>query len=208
MANIYWSLRTSDASETRTESGCTMPFRALETPISGLLIIEPTIFSDGRGYFLETYRKNEFEELGINVDFVQDNRSKSKKGTLRGLHFQVNHPQAKLVQVLMGKVFDVAVDIRKGSPTFGKSFGVILDDELKRQFFIPEGFAHGFLTLSDEAVFAYKCSDYYQQEDEGGILWNDPDLKIEWPQKDVGRLILSDKDKKLPQLRRLCFGSQ
>ncbi len=185
-----------------------MPFRALETPISGLLIIEPTIFSDGRGYFLETYRKNEFEELGINVDFVQDNRSKSKKGTLRGLHFQVNHPQAKLVQVLMGKVFDVAVDIRKGSPTFGKSFGVILDDELKRQFFIPEGFAHGFLTLSDEAVFAYKCSDYYQQEDEGGILWNDPDLKIEWPQKDVGRLILSDKDKKLPQLRRLCFGSQ
>jgi dTDP-4-dehydrorhamnose 3,5-epimerase len=185
-----------------------MPFRLVKTPLSGLLIIEPTIFSDSRGYFLESYRKKDFENLGINVEFIQDNQSKSKKGTLRGLHFQVKHPQAKLVQVLSGKVFDVAVDIRKSSPTFGKSFGLVLDDESKRQFYIPTGFAHGFLTVSDEAVFAYKCSDYYHQEDEGGILWNDPDLNIGWPPEWLDHLILSDKDKKLPRLREVRFSFQ
>lgn len=182
-----------------------VPFRLIETPISGLLIVEPTIFSDGRGYFIETYRKNEFEKLGINVDFVQDNQSKSKKGTLRGLHFQVKHPQAKLAQVLSGKVYDVAVDVRKSSPTFGKSFGLVLDDVAKRQFFIPTGFAHGFVTLSDEAVFVYKCSDYYYPDDEGGVRWNDPDITIDWPKESLDDVILSDKDKKLPLLRDLPF---
>ena len=183
-------------------------FKKIPTPIPDLYIIEPTVFGDERGFFMETYSKKEFQELGIDMDFVQDNHSRSKKGTLRGLHFQKEFPQAKLVRVIKGKVFDVAVDIRKNSTTFGKWFGVILSEENKRQFFIPEGFAHGFLALTEIVEFTYKCSDYYHPEDEGGIIWNDEDIAIDWPLKEYGinELILSDKDRKLPTLRELQLG--
>lgn len=149
-------------------------------PIEGLYIIEPTVHGDRRGYFMETYNKHDFEEFGLNMDFVQDNQSMSSKGVLRGLHFQKKHPQGKLVRVIRGEVFDVAVDIRKGSPTFGKWFGVRLSEENKKQFYISEGFAHGFLVISDTAEFCYKCTDFYRPDDEGGIAWNDPDIGIEW----------------------------
>ena len=154
--------------------------------IEGLKIITPTVFGDSRGYFMETYNYNDFKEAGIDYNFVQDNQSASKKGVLRGLHFQINYPQDKLVRVINGEVFDVAVDMRQGSKTYGQWYGVKLSAENKKQFFIPKNFAHGFLVLSDYAEFAYKCTDFYHPNDEGGIIWNDPDIAIEWPiEKDM-----------------------
>lgn len=170
-----------------------------KTEIEGVYIIEPKVFGDNRGYFMETYNEQEFKNNGLDYNFVQDNQSKSKKGVLRGLHFQKTHPQAKLVRVLEGEVFDVAVDLRKGSKTYGKWVGVILSEENKKQFMIPRGFAHGFVVLSETAVFAYKCDDFYHPEDEGGIMWNDSDINIEWPYK--GELLLSEKDKVHPLLK-------
>lgn len=169
--------------------------------IEGLKVIEPAVFGDARGYFMETYNYNDFKEAGIDCEFVQDNQSSSTKGVLRGLHFQINFPQDKLVRVVNGEVFDVAVDLRKGSKTFGKWYGVVLSAENKKQFFIPKDFAHGFIVLSDEAEFCYKVTDFYHPNDEGGLMWNDPEIGVEWPmpegmtEKD---LILSDKDKVHP----------
>ncbi len=167
-----------------------------ECNIKGIKVITPQVFPDERGYFVETYQKKDFEAAGIDVEFVQDNQSASKKGVLRGLHFQKEFPQDKLVRVLRGSVYDVAVDLRKGSETFGKYFGVTLTEENKKMFFIPKGFAHGFLVLSDYAEFAYKCSDFYHPGDEGGIIYNDPEIGIEWPVPKGTELIFSDKDKK------------
>ena len=180
--------------------------------IAGLKVIEPTVFGDARGYFMETYNYNDFKEAGIDCEFVQDNQSASKKGVLRGLHFQINYPQDKLVRVVNGEVFDVAVDLREGSETFGKWFGVTLSAENKKQFLIPEGFAHGFLVLSDEAEFCYKVNDFWHPNDEGGMAWNDPEIGIEWPElvgeykgtpsaegytlEDGTKITLSDKDQK------------
>lgn len=164
-----------------------------KTSIEGVLIIEPKVFGDDRGYFMETYNEPEFKAKGVPYDFVQDNQSKSTKGVLRGLHYQINHPQAKLVRVLEGEVFDVAVDLRKGSPTYGKWEGVLLSGENKKMFMIPRGFAHGFVVLSDTAIFAYKCDDVYHPNDEGGIMWNDPDIGVQWPFE--GEPLLSEKDK-------------
>lgn len=170
-----------------------------ETGIEGLRVITPKVFGDSRGYFMESYNYNDYKEIGIPNLFVQDNESESQKGVLRGLHFQKNFPQDKLVRVVEGAVFDVAVDIRPDSSTFGKFYGVLLSAENKKQFFIPKNFAHGFLVLSDKAKFVYKCTDFYHPNDEGGIFWNDPDLKINWPIEEVGGLeniILSEKDQK------------
>ena len=164
--------------------------------IQGLKVITPTVFGDSRGYFMETYNYNDFAEAGITEKFVQDNQSASKKGVLRGLHFQKEFPQDKIVRVVSGEVFDVAVDLRDGSDTFGKWFGVVLSAENKKQFFIPKGFAHGFLVLSDYAEFCYKCSDFYHPNDEGGIAFDDPEIGINWPIQDGVELIMSDKDKK------------
>ncbi len=173
-------------------------FTFIETGIRDLYIVEPKVFGDSRGYFLETYQKKAFDEAGLFYDFVQDNQSSSRRGVLRGLHFQKTHPQAKLVRALSGEVFDVAVDLRKGSDTFGKWFGVLLSAENKKQFLIPRGFAHGFVVVSDFAEFAYKCDEFYHPEDEGGLIWNDPDIAVAWPE--VGEIILSEKDKKNPRL--------
>lgn len=162
--------------------------------IEGLCVITPTVFQDERGCFVETYNQNDFKEAGLNMTFVQDNQSKSSKGVLRGLHFQKEHPQGKLVRVLSGEVYDVAVDLRKDSKTFGKYFGVLLSDENKKQFYIPEGFAHGFVVLSDTAVFAYKCTDFYHPGDEGGLIYNDPIIGIDWPTEGI-ELIMSQKDR-------------
>ncbi len=175
-------------------------FKFTKTSIEGVFIIEPTVFMDDRGYFMESYHKKEFEENGLNIDFVQDNQSKSTKGVLRGLHFQYNQPQGKLVRVIKGEVFDVAVDLRKDSPTYSKYESVILSEDNKKQFYIPPGFAHGFLVLSDEAEFTYKCTDFYNGSDEGGIVWNDPDISIEWPLNE-DELILSEKDQKWKSLK-------
>ncbi len=169
--------------------------------IEGLKVITPTVFGDARGYFMESYNANDFKAAGIDRVFVQDNQSSSRKGVLRGLHFQKQHPQAKLVRVIKGEVFDVAVDIRKGSATYGKWFGIVLSAENHKQFYIPEGFAHGFLVLSDSAEFQYKCTDFYHPEDEGGIAYNDPDIGVEWPVPEGCDLILSDKDTKWGLLR-------
>lgn len=171
--------------------------------IEGLYVIEPEVFGDERGYFAETYNKKDFAEHGLNMEFVQDNESKSKKGVLRGLHFQKQYPQGKLVRVLSGEVFDVAVDIRKGSKTYGKWCGVTLSDENKKQFYVSEGFAHGYYVLSDTAVFAYKCTDFYHPEDEGGIFWNDPEIGIKWPIQDGVEVILSEKDRVREGIRSL-----
>ena len=170
-----------------------------KTDIEGVYIIETKVFGDNRGYFMETYNAQDFKNAGLDYNFVQDNQSKSKAGVLRGLHFQKTHPQAKLVRVLEGEVFDVAVDLRKGSKTYGKWVGVILSEENKKEFMIPRGFAHGFVVLSETATFAYKCDDFYHPEDEGGIMWNDPEIGIEWPYK--GEPLLSEKDKKHPSLK-------
>ena len=149
--------------------------------IEGLCIIEPAVHGDNRGYFMGTYSQRDMEEAGINITFVQDNQSCSTKGVLRGLHFQKQYPQTKLVRVIKGSVFDVAVDLRKDSATYGKAYGVELTEENKKQFLIPKGFAHGFLVLSESAVFCYKCTDFYHPGDEGGIAWNDPEIGIDWP---------------------------
>lgn len=169
------------------------------TTIKGLYQIQPKIFGDSRGYFLETYSEKDFNEAGLTMKFVQDNQSKSSKGVLRGLHFQTQHPQGKLVRALEGKVYDVAVDLRKGSETFGKYYGVILDSEKQNQFYIPEGFAHGFYVLSDEAIFAYKCTDFYDPKGEGGLMWNDPVIGIDWNTiAPAVSPLLSEKDGKHP----------
>ena len=185
--------------------------KVTKAPIEGLYIIEPSVHGDARGYFMETYNKRDMIEAGLNVVFVQDNQSMSVKGVLRGLHFQKEYPQGKLVRVIKGKVFDVAVDIRKNSPTYGKWYGVELSEKNKKQFYISEGFAHGFLVLSDVAEFCYKVTDFYHPGDEGGLAWNDPAIGIEWPEvvgeykgtansagytlKDGTPLNLSEKDK-------------
>lgn len=169
-------------------------FQKEETGIEGLVVITPKVFPDERGYFMETYNKKDFEEIGITCEFVQDNQSESKKGVLRGLHFQKEFPQAKLVRVIRGAVYDVAVDLRPDSPTYGKHYGVTLSAENKKQFFLPRGFSHGFLVLSDEAEFAYKCDDFYHPGDEGGLSYT----AVEWPFEEIGgsqNIILSDKDK-------------
>ena len=171
--------------------------------IEGLYEIEPTVFGDARGYFMETYNYQDFKEAGMDVHFVQDNQSASKKGVLRGLHFQIRYPQDKLVRVLRGEVFDVAVDLRKGSKTYGKWHGVLLSAENKKQFFIPRNFAHGFLVLSDQAEFAYKCTDFYHPNDEGGLAWNDPDIGVDWPIPEGMELIISEKDQKWGGIREL-----
>lgn len=171
-----------------------------ETEIKGVYVIEPEIHVDQRGYFMETYNENEFLRNGLNYVFVQDNQSESSRGVLRGLHFQKKFPQAKLVRVLRGEVFDVAVDLRKGSPTYGKWTGIVLSEANRKMFLIPRGFAHGFLVLSDKAVFSYKCDAFYHPEDEGGILYSDPDVGVIWPIQE-NELILSEKDKKHPTLK-------
>ena len=164
--------------------------------IEGLYVIEPTVFKDERGYFVETYNQNDMKEAGLDMVFVQDNQSMSTRGVLRGLHFQKQFPQGKLVRVVRGKVFDVAVDLRSDSKTYGKWFGVELSAENMKQFYIPEGFAHGFLVLSDEAEFCYKCTDFYHPGDEGGLAWNDPEIGVEWPLDEGVDLIISEKDQK------------
>ena len=169
-----------------------------ETSLKNVLIIEPDVFTDQRGFFMETFHQEKYRELGIHVAFVQDNLSHSVRGTLRGLHYQHSHGQAKLIQVLAGKVFDVAVDIRSGSPTFGQWTGHELDSETKQQIFIPEGFAHGFCVLSERAILTYKSSDFYAPNDEGGILWSDPYVGIKWPISDP---LLSEKDSQFPFLK-------
>ena len=175
--------------------------KVTKTAIEGLFLIEPAVHGDARGYFLETYNLGDMQEAGLNMTFVQDNESMSVRGVLRGLHFQKEHPQGKLVRVIRGRVFDVAVDLRKDSPTFGKWHGEILSEDNKKQFYIPEGFAHGFLVLSDTAVFCYKCTDFYHPGDEGGLAWNDPEIGICWPEvegealRDGTPLNLSEKDR-------------
>ena len=180
--------------------------------IEGLCIIEPTVHGDSRGYFMETYNKNDMAEAGLTMEFVQDNQSMSTKGVLRGLHFQKQYPQGKLVRVIKGSVYDVAVDLREGSPTYGQYYGVELTEENKKQFYISEGFAHGFLVLSDVAEFCYKVTDFWHPGDESGLAWNDPEINIQWPQlrgaypgsasaegytlEDGTPLNLSDKDQK------------
>lgn len=176
-------------------------FTFKETSIEGVFVIETKKYGDNRGYFMETYKKEDFDKAGLSYDFVQDNQSRSKKGVLRGLHFQKNHPQAKLVRCIEGEVFDVCVDLRKDSPTYGKWEGVILSAEKRNQFMIPRGFAHGFVVLSETATFCYKCDELYHPEDEGGVMYDDPDIGIEWPYE--GEVILSEKDKKHPSLKNL-----
>ncbi len=169
--------------------------------IEGLYVIEPTVFKDERGYFVETFNQNDMKEAGLDMVFVQDNQSMSTRGVLRGLHFQKQFPQGKLVRVVRGKVFDVAVDLRSDSKTYGKWFGVELSAENMKQFYIPEGFAHGFLVLSDEAEFCYKCTDFYHPGDEGGLAWNDPEIGVEWPLEEGVDLIISEKDQKWKGLK-------
>ena len=169
--------------------------------IEGLYVIEPTVFKDERGYFVETYNQNDMKEAGLDMVFVQDNQSMSTRGVLRGLHFQKQFPQGKLVRVVRGKVFDVAVDLRSDSKTYGKWFGVELSAENMKQFYIPEGFAHGFLVLSDLAEFCYKCTDFYHPGDEGGLAWNDPEIGVEWPLEEGVDLIISEKDQKWKGLK-------
>lgn len=169
--------------------------------IEGLYVIEPAVFKDERGYFTETYNQRDMAANGLNMEFVQDNQSMSVKGVLRGLHFQKEHPQGKLVRVIRGSVFDVAVDLRKGSSTYGQWFGIELTAENKKQFYISEGFAHGFVVLSDEAEFCYKVTDFYHPGDEGGIAWNDPEIGIDWPISEDMQLILSEKDQNWKPLK-------
>ena len=173
-------------------------FTFTETEIPGVFIIDTKTYGDRRGFFAETYHESAFREAGLMYRFVQDNQSGSRRGVLRGLHFQKTHPQAKLVRVLKGEVFDVAVDLRRGSATYGKWTGALLSEENRRQFLVPRGFAHGFVVLSDYAEFAYKCDDFYHPEDEGGLLWNDPGIGIRWPE--VGEVILSERDRNNPTL--------
>lgn len=174
-----------------------MSINVEKTSLTGVLVIVPRVFRDQRGFFLETYHKEKYRLAGIDRSFVQDNHSCSRKGILRGLHYQLNHPQAKLITVSRGEIYDVAVDIRRGSPSFGKWIGVYLSEQNNRQLFIPEGFAHGFVVLSDPADVTYKCTDLYDPEDEQGVIWSDPQIGIEWPMVDP---VLSDKDKQFSRL--------
>jgi dTDP-4-dehydrorhamnose 3,5-epimerase len=192
--------------------------KVTKCPIDGLYIIEPKVHGDSRGYFMETYNQNDMREAGLDMVFVQDNQSMSVKGVLRGLHYQINYPQGKLVRVVRGRVFDVAVDLRPGSETYGQWYGLELSEENKKQFYISEGFAHGFLVLSDTAEFCYKCTDFYHPNDEGGLAWNDPQIGIRWPEltgvypghagaegytlSDGTALSLSEKDQKWPGIRK------
>lgn len=169
-------------------------FQFTKTGIEGLVVVEPKVFGDNRGYFMETYNYNDFKADGLDMVFVQDNQSKSKKGVLRGLHFQKKNPQGKLVRVVSGEVYDVAVDLRKGSDTYGKWYGVLLSAENKKQFYVPEGFAHGFVVMSETAEFVYKCTRFYDPSDEGGLMWNDPEIGIDWPVPENAELLLSEKD--------------
>ena len=180
-------------------------FKRIDTSIEGVYIIEPTVYGDTRGYFMETYQKKQFEEIGIEYDFVQDNQSKSRRGVLRGLHFQKENTQAKLVRCIKGEVFDVAVDLRPNSKTYGKWEGVILSEENKKMFMIPKGFAHGFLVLSEEAEFTYKCDDIYNPSAEGGLAWDDKEIDIKWPLQGLKKeeLLTSEKDAKWPSLAEL-----
>jgi dTDP-4-dehydrorhamnose 3,5-epimerase len=175
-------------------------FERIETDLPGVLVLKPRVFRDARGFFAETYHAQKFADLGISVPFVQDNHSRSQRGTLRGLHYQVRRPQAKLCRVVHGEVFDVAVDIRHGSPTFGKWTGVVLSAEEMNQIFIPVGFAHGFAVLSESAEFLYKCSDFYDPSSEGGIAWNDPEIGIRWP---LPEPLLSGKDSLNPPINQI-----
>ena len=172
-----------------------------KTPIDGVVIVTPAVYGDERGYFTETYNERDYAEAGIDVRFVQDNQSRSRRGVLRGLHFQKNYPQSKLVRVLEGEAFDVAVDLRPESPTYGQWVGVLLTAENHKQFFVPRGFAHGFLVLSETATFAYKCDEFYHPEDEGGLAWNDPTVGVAWPITPDMELLLSEKDRRQPTLR-------
>ena len=175
--------------------------------IEGLKVIVPAFFGDERGYFMETYHYEDYKAAGIDQVFVQDNQSSSRKGVLRGLHFQKEFPQDKLVRVISGEVFDVAVDLREGSSTFGQWFGVTLSAENKKQFFIPKNFAHGFLVLSDYAEFAYKCTDFYHPNDEGGIFYNDPEIGVEWPVPEGMELVMAEKDEKWGGMKEYVEGS-
>jgi dTDP-4-dehydrorhamnose 3,5-epimerase len=174
--------------------------KTVTTSIPDVLIIEPRVFEDKRGFFMETWHRQKFREMGIDYDFVQDNHSKSPRGTLRGLHYQIQHPQGKLVRVIAGEVFDVAVDIRKSSPTFGKWVGVTLSASNKRMLWVPPGFAHGFYVTSDHAEFTYKCTDLYMPQHERAIIWNDPDIAISWPLTNSTAPLLSEKDENAPTL--------
>jgi dTDP-4-dehydrorhamnose 3,5-epimerase len=180
-------------------------FKKIETGIENLVIIEPTVFGDHRGFFMESYSKKDFLKLGLDMEFVQDNHSKSKKGVLRGLHFQTKHSQGKLVRVIKGSVWDVAVDLREKSSTFGKWHGVLLTEENKRMFYVPEGFAHGFVTLEDDTEFQYKCTDFYYPEYDAGVKWDDSDIGIEWPFEEFNlkkeEILLSEKDKVQPEFK-------
>ena len=175
--------------------------RVTETKLPGVLMIEPKVFGDSRGFFKETFQAQRYREAGIEYDFVQDNHSRSQKGVLRGLHFQISKPQGKLVSCSQGAVFDVAVDVDPLSATFGQYVGIELTEDNHRQFWVPPGYAHGFCVLTDTADFQYKCTDYYDPSDEGGLIWNDPDVAIEWP---IDQPLLSDKDAKLPTLKELA----
>ena len=181
-----------------------MAFDFQELSIKGVYVITPKVYEDSRGYFMETFKETEFKDHGLDVKFVQDNESRSSKGVLRGLHFQKKHTQGKLVRVTEGCVYDVAVDVRPGSETFGKYVGAMLDAESKKMFWVPPGFAHGFLVLSDHATFTYKCTDFYDPEHEGGVPWNDPDIAIKWPEIDA-EYVTSEKDTKHPGLREQSF---
>ena len=176
-------------------------FNFIETGIEGMFVVEPTVFEDNRGFFMETFQENDFKQAGYDLKFVQDNQSKSSKGVLRGLHLQLKYPQGKLVRVIKGEVFDVGVDLRQDSPTYGKWFGAILSEENKKQLYVPPKFAHGFLVLSDEAEFLYKCTQFYHGEDESGIMWNDEDIGIDWPLDGIDEIILSDKDQEWKTLK-------
>ena len=176
-------------------------FKFTDTGIDGMFLVEPAVFGDKRGYFMETYNEADFKDAGYDLTFVQDNQSQSSKGVLRGLHFQINYPQGKLVRVIKGEVFDVGVDLREGSETYGKWFGAILSEENKKQLFVPKGFAHGFLVLSEEAEFLYKCTEFYHGEDEGGIKWDDETIAIDWPLDGINEIILSEKDEKWKSLK-------
>ncbi|MEF2231533.1 MAG: dTDP-4-dehydrorhamnose 3,5-epimerase [Pseudodesulfovibrio sp.] len=176
--------------------------KIITTPIADVIVIEPRVFKDGRGFFLESFRQSFLKEAGIDADFVQSNTSRSVRGVLRGLHYQTRHPQGKLIRVSRGRVFDVAVDIRPSSTTFGQHFGIELNDEDHRQLWIPAGLAHGFCALSEVVDLHYRCTDYYDPKGEAGVLWNDPEIGIDWPVKDP---ILSSKDMRWPALAQLAL---
>lgn len=178
-------------------------FKIIETPIRGLLLIEGKVFRDDRGFFMESYNYKELSEIGFDLEFVQDNHSFSRKGVIRGLHFQLKYPQGKLVRVISGRVFDVAVDLRVNSSTFGKWFGVELTEGDGLQFYIPPGFAHGFISLKENTHLFYKCTEYYHPEDDFGIIWNDPEINISWPLDGLESIIISEKDNKLPSFREV-----